>query len=126
MPPSLLHIVVTQPDLLIDHAEAYAELIDTEILTFRTIYGRRAMLGATRLFLVAMGLALAGVAVMLYAVSLPTAQQTLWILIATPAVPIALAGLCHAALRKPSAPPFDNLRRQIRADIQMLRGFNSK
>lgn len=126
MRPSLLHIVVTQSDLLIDHAEAYAELIDAEILNFRTVYGRRAILGAARLFLIAMGLALAGVAVMLYAVSPHPAQNALWVLIATPAVPIVLAWICHGALQKPSSPPFDNLRRQIRADIQMLRGFNSK
>lgn len=126
MRPSLLHIVVTQSDLLIDHAEAYAELIEAEILSFRKIYGRKAILGAARLFLVAMGLALAGVAVMLYAISPQLSQQALWVLIATPAIPIALAWICHSAMQKPSTLPFDNLRRQIRADIQMLRGFNSK
>lgn len=126
MRSSLLHVVVTQPDLLIDHAEAYAELIDVEILTFRTVYGRRAWLGTTKLFLLAMALVLAGVAVMLYAVSPRPAPYALWILIATPAVPVALAWVCHAALQKTVALPFDSLRRQIRADIQMLRELNPK
>ena len=126
MRPSLLQVAVTQPDLLIDHAEAYAELIDAEIINFRTVYGRRAWLGASRLFLLAMGLMLSGVAVMLYAVSPQPDQKALWILIATPAVPVALAWACHTALQKPVALPFDSLRRQIKTDIQMLRGFNSK
>ena len=45
----LLHLVATQPQLLADHAEAYAELVAEELGDFSVTWKRRALLNAVAL-----------------------------------------------------------------------------
>lgn len=118
----LIHLAVTRPRLLADHAEAYAGLAVTEFDDASAGWKRRALLGAGALLGLLVAVMLAGVALMLWAV-LPAGPPPLaWVLLAVPAAPLLLALACLLALlKRGTSPAFDNLRQQVRADMAMLR-----
>lgn len=71
----LLHLLLTQPRLLADHVEAYAELVATEIGNVSVAWKRRALLNAVALCCLGVAAVLAGVALMLWAVLLLTYKR---------------------------------------------------
>jgi hypothetical protein len=118
----LLHLIATQPQLLADHAEAYAELVAAEIGTVSASWKRRAMLNVVALCCLGVAAILAGVALMLWAVMPAAAIEAPWALIAAPLLPIGVAlGCLLAAREQADNSAFDTLRRQLKADIVMLR-----
>ena len=58
----LLRLVATQPQLLADHAEAYAGLVADEIGKTGAVWKQRVLLGAIALSLIAVAMVLGGVA----------------------------------------------------------------
>ena len=118
----LLHLIATQPHLLGEHAQAYAELVAAEVSTASSAWKRKAALGAGALFCFGVAAVLAGVSVLLWAV-VPAAQtQASWALWVVPAVPVLLAGACVVAARGDgSSSSFSALREQLKADMAMLR-----
>ncbi len=118
----LLQLIATQPQLLADHAEAYAELMAEEIDGVSAAWKRRAVLNAVALCSLTAAAILAGVALMLWAV-IPSADlQAPWALIAAPLPPVAAGLWClMAARRLGEGRAFENLRRQLAADMAMLR-----
>ena len=118
----LLRLLATRPQLLADHAQAYAELVTTEVDLVSSNWKRRALLSAVALFCLAAAAVLAGVALMLWAVVPASSIHEPWVLIATPLAPIALALGCLVAMRQRSdVETFDKLRQQLKADWAMLR-----
>lgn len=118
----LLHLILTQPQLLADHVEAYAELVGADIGAASSLWKKRAMLHALALCCLGVAVVLAGVALMLWAVIPATGIQALWTLIATPLLPFVVALTClKAASLLDSSRAFDNLREQLKADMVMLR-----
>jgi len=118
----LLHLVATQPQLLAEHAEAYAELIAAQVGTASVALKRRAMLGAVALCCLGVAAVLAGVALMLWAVIPPADIHATWALIVGPLLPAVASAACLAAARSDGeAGGFSALREQLRADIGMLR-----
>jgi hypothetical protein len=114
--------MVKQPHVLLDHAQAYAELFEAELASLGAAYTRRICLSTVMLCCTAIGLTLVGFALMLV-IMLPTAQTaSLWTLALIPLAPFATALLCLVALRSTPTVPFEILRRQFSADIHMLRG----
>jgi hypothetical protein len=111
----------TLSNLLIDHAQAYAELVDTEIRTFRDVYGRQIRLNVAQFFLLSIGITLAGIAAMLATTTLYLPWFMITILIVIPTLPLLAALCCYMTLQKPSDTPFEILRSQIKMDISMLR-----
>lgn len=118
----LLHLIATKPQLLADHAQAYAELAVVEVGEFSAAWRRRAVLYAAAAFCMGVAVVLAGVAVMLWSV-LPVAQmQAPWALIAVPLVLAAIGAVCLLAGRsRNEVSAFATLREQVKADLQMLR-----
>lgn len=118
----LLHLIATQPQLLADHAEAYAELLGDEIGTASALWKRRVALNAVALCGLGVSAVLAGVALMLWAV-IPAADiQAPWALIVAPVLPLIAAIACASAARSnPATGAFDSVKRQVRADVAMLR-----
>jgi hypothetical protein len=125
----LFHLIATQPQLLGDHAQAYGELISTELATQVAALKRRALYGALALCFMGVAIMLAGVALMLWAALVPApAQATVWVLILVPAIPTVLALVCYGLARTRSAaddPAFAELRRQVQADMALLRGLGT-
>jgi hypothetical protein len=118
----LLQLIATQPQLLADHAQAYAELVAAEIDQVSVAWKRRAMLNAVALCSLAVAAVLAGVALMLWAVVPPAQIQAPWALLVAPLLPAAVALWCLVAVRSQrDGGAFDSVRRQIKADIVMLR-----
>lgn len=122
MAHALLHLITTRPQLLVEHAQAYAELANADLDVVASAWKRQIRLAATALCAAAVALVLAGVALMLWAV-IPAAQiEAPWALVAAPLVPALLALWCVLAARAEGArQAFGNLKEQMRADLLMLR-----
>lgn len=118
----LFRLISTRPQLLADHAEAYAALVAAEVPRVSAAWKRRALLLALALVCLAVAAGLAGVAWMLWAV-LPESQiRAPWVLLVVPAVPVLTAIACLLAARSTGeAGAFSELREQVKADIGMLR-----
>jgi hypothetical protein len=119
----LLRLIATQPQLLADHAEAYADLLGEEIGAATARWKRQAVLAAVGLCLLGVSAVLGGVALMFWAVMRPEDIQAPWALVVAPLLPLAIAIGCFVAANRSSVPssPFDNLRQQMRSDVAMLR-----
>ncbi len=119
----LIHLVASRPHLLADHASAYAELVGAELTRVGDDVKRRALYGAIALFGAGIGVVLTGVALMLWAV-MPVAQMVApWALLAVPSPAYLVAVAFGVAARAPTSggAPFESLRKQIHADMVMLR-----
>jgi cytochrome bd-type quinol oxidase subunit 2 len=121
----LLHLILTQPQLLADHVEAYAELLGSELVNASTAWKKRAILISVALCCLGVAAVLAGVALMLWAVIPASHIQAPWALVAAPLLPMATAMWCLMAVRKQDRTgAFDNLRRQMSADMMMWREWS--
>jgi uncharacterized membrane protein len=122
MAHALLHLIATRPQLLVDHAQAYAELANADFGAVTRAWQRKLRLVALALCGGAVAAVLAGVALMLWAV-VPAAQiESPWALVAAPLLPALVALWCLLAIRAGSAQPaFGNLKEQVQADLLMLR-----
>ncbi len=118
----LLHLVTSQPQLLAEHAEAYADLFGEELDAASAQWKRKALLSAVALCSVAVAAVLAGVALMLWAVIPPADIHAPWALVAGPLLPLLVAGACLLSARaQPDRAAFDAMRQQVKADVAMLR-----
>jgi hypothetical protein len=118
----LLRLITTEPHLLGDHVEAYADLVGDEVKRTGAAWGLRVGLYAAALCLAGVGLVLTGVALMLWAALPPSGFQAPWVLIAVPGVTLLLAAACVLfARRNPVESAFDNVKKQLSADMAMLR-----
>lgn len=118
----LLKLIATEPEVLGDHVEAYADLVGDEVRKAGNAWAARLALYGAALGLLGVGLVLAGVALMLWA-ALPTGDfQAPWVLVAVPAVTLAAAVLCALLARRSRVESaFDNVKKQLSADMAMLR-----
>lgn len=126
--PTLLPKLLTErPDLLVDHALAYAALATTEIELAKRRWIRRIVAAAIALASVLSFIVLTGVALMLFASTQPQ-QGTPWMLWLVPGVMllvaiistvIALSGGGHSATGKASLGA--QVREQIQLDMQVFR-----
>ena len=118
----LLHKLVTQPGLFVEHASGYAELAAIEAQAAARAWQRRIALFAAAALLAAAALVFSGMAVLL-AAALPLAQMPLpWLLLLLPLVFwIAAAGVAWAGWRQTPTPVFGHLRQQWSADVQLMR-----
>jgi hypothetical protein len=118
----LLRLVLGRPQLLADHAQAYADLAAAEFSVASLRWRRRALLNAAAACSLGIALVLAGVAVMLWSVLPAAPLEARWVLIAVPLCP-GLIGLgCVVAARAGSASEaFAGMRAQLLADLALLR-----
>jgi len=118
----LLHLLSAQPQLLVEHAQAYAELAVDEVGRTTTSWKRRTLLQAVALCSLLVAAVLAGVALMLWSVA-PAAQlHAPWILLATPMPPLVLALACGwAGLGRGRDSAWPALRQQLNADLALWR-----
>ncbi len=117
----LLALVATQPQLLVDHAEAYSELASAELALASAGWKQQALWSAGSVACMVIAVALAGVALMLWAVSPESNIRAPWALVVAPLLPLLLALGCWLAARPPADRAFNLLRQQLQADLQMLR-----
>jgi hypothetical protein len=121
MSHALFHLIATRPQLLLDHAQAYAELANADLDEVTGAWRRRVRLVAGALCSGCVAAVLAGVALMLWAV-VPAAQiEAPWALVAAPLLPALVALGCLVAARVGDDPrAFSHLKAQVQADLLML------
>ena len=124
----LIHLIATQPQLLGSHAAAYGELISTELAVQAQTLKRRTLWVALAVCFLGVAAVLAGVATLLWALLVPALQPVPWIVILVPLVPFVLSVVCGLLARKPwvaQDAAFAELRRQVQADIELLRSMDA-
>ncbi len=117
----LLRLIATRPQLLAEHAQAYAELVGEEMEKTTQRWKHSVLLHAVALSLAAVAVVLAGVALMLWAVMAPSSLQAPWALVAAPALPALGAIVCLLSARVGTSESFVALKQQLAADLVMLR-----
>jgi hypothetical protein len=124
--PALLNLVVNRPQLLTEHAEAYAALVASEVGRWSALWQRRALLRALAGANTLVAIVLAGVALMLWAALPGVPAQAAWALVGVPLLPLAVALACLIATPQPAErSAFDVIRQQIDADLALLRPATS-
>ncbi len=123
--PALL-ILAKNPELLADHAEAYTDLIAESFKRMVIDWRRRAVCEIAIAFCVLLSVLFAGVAGMLWGISVGLTNQGLWILYAIPILPLLIAlGLWQFASKHSyGTEALDIVKHQVRADLAVLRQKN--
>lgn len=124
----LIHLIATQPHLLGSHAAAYGELIGDELATQARTLKRRTLWGALAVCFLSVAAVLAGVSTLLWALIVPPMQPVPWVVILVPLVPFILAVVCGLFARRPASAQeaaFAELRRQVQADMELLRSMGT-
>jgi hypothetical protein len=117
----LFRLLTERPQLLAEHADAYAALIAAEVPRISAAWQRSTLLYALALCSALVGLVLAGVASMLWAALPALPLQAPWALIAAPALPLLASLVCLLAARSGRAvDAIALLRGQLQADIELL------
>ena len=118
----LLQLIAREPDLLGEHAGAYAELLATEIEKTSRSWQAWLALYAIALFLLAVGIVFTGVALMLWALA-PLATMNLpWLLVLVPLAPLLAGSVCLSRARaRPKYAGLAVVKEQLGADLAMLR-----
>ncbi|HVK31252.1 MAG TPA: hypothetical protein VM845_01965 [Burkholderiaceae bacterium] len=119
--PALLNLVVNRPQLLTEHAEAYAALVASEVSRWSALWQRRALLRLLAAGSALVGVVLAGVALMLWSALPAVPAQAAWALLGVPLLPLALALACLLATPPAERSAFDVIRQQVDADLALLR-----
>lgn len=118
----LLRLAVSQPHLLGDHVEAYASLVGEEVSKFSTSWMMRIGLYLVCLCMVGVGLVLVGAALLICAAIPSSEYPAPWALFVVPLTPFVIAAGCVIAARLTLVGrPFDEVRKQMHADMAMLR-----
>ncbi len=115
-------LMVDRPAVITDHVEAYASLATLELSGAVRQLRLRALKTAIALSCAATAAVLAGVAMMLWAVTPADHLHAPWMLWLVPGLPAIVAVWCWLSAQAVNdAPAFSALRDQVRADIDMLR-----
>ena len=118
----LLRLAATEPHLLGDHVEAYAALVGEEVSKVSTSWMTRIGLYAIALCMVGVGLVLIGVSLLLCAALPSSNYPAAWAMIVIPASPFVISAGCVLAARSTRIDKaFDGVRKQLSADMAMLR-----
>jgi hypothetical protein len=119
----IISVLVSKPELLLDHVAGYAALMKEEASTVGGEVAKRALAWGVALVALVVFLVLAGVAVMLGAVG----DRFSWALVFTPAVPLAIAiAAAMVARRRLPEKAFSELKAQLDADAQALRAIGAR
>jgi len=122
----LFRLLVSQPQLLAEHVEAYSELVAAEIGAVTAQWKRRALLQGLSAAMGILGLLFAGVALMLWAAIPAGTMSHPWALWAVPAIPLVMAAWAQLAARAPlEVHGARRIREQLAADAAMLRSVSA-
>ena len=119
----IFSVLISRPELVVDHVAGYAALAREEASTVGTEVAKRAVAWAVTLFSLLTFLILAGVAIMLGAVH----GEFHWVLVLVPGVALALAvAAWNVARKRLPEKAFTELKAQLEADAQALRTVGAR
>lgn len=122
----LLRLLLAHPELLAEHAAAYAALAAEDGQLLWQHWRRQARWRLLAAAAALLGLSFAGQGLMLAVLLGPLDAGALSVLLLTPVLPLALALVCHQVAASPSASAstqraFTALQQQLAADLALLR-----
>jgi hypothetical protein len=118
----IFSVLITRPELVMEHVSGYAALVRDEASSVGTEVAKRAIAWGVTLFASLVFLILAGVAAMLGAI-----HEFHWMLVIAPLVALAIAVAGFLVARKPlPEKAFTELKAQLDADAQMLRAIGAR
>ena len=119
----IFSVLITKPELVMEHVAGYASLVRDEASSVGIEVAKRAVAWAVTLFTFLVFLILAGVAAMMAAVD----EQFHWAFVIVPAIAlgISLAAFSMARKRLPEK-AFTELKAQLDADAQALRAIGAR
>lgn len=119
----IFSVLISRPELVVDHVAGYAALAREEASSVGTEVGRRAIAWAVTVFGFGMFLVLAGVAAMLAAMH----ERFHIALVIVPGIALAVAiGAWTVARKRLPEKAFSELKAQLEADAQVLRTIGSR
>jgi hypothetical protein len=119
----IFSVLITKPELVMEHVAGYASLMRQEASSVGLEVTKRAIAWGVTLFSLLVFLILAGVAAMLAAVQ----DQFHWAFLFVPAIALALAFVGFTVARKPlPEKAFTELKAQLDADAQALRAIGGR
>jgi hypothetical protein len=119
----IFSVLISRPELVMDHVSGYAALMREEASSVGTEVGKRVVAWGVAILSFVVFLVLAGVAVML-----GTLQGAFhWVLILTPGIALAIAGAAWLVARQRlPEQAFTELKAQLDADAQALRTLGAR
>ncbi|WP_342133645.1 hypothetical protein [Hydrogenophaga sp. OTU3427] len=119
----LVQLLAAHPAWLLAHAQGYADLALEQATLTSATWQRRVLLQLAALGCALLGAGLAGVAAMLWAIAPQATGERLWVLLATPALPLVLALVLWLAARGLARPAgLAMIKLQWQTDMALLRG----
>jgi hypothetical protein len=119
----IFSLLITKPELVMEHVAGYASLMREEASSVGLEVAKRAVAWGVTLFAALVFLILAGVAAMLAAMQ----EQFHWALVLVPLVPLAIAVAAFIVARKRlPEKAFGELKAQLDADAQALRAIGAR
>ena len=119
----IFSVLVTKPELVMEHVAGYASLMREEASTVGLEVAKRAVAWGVTLFSLLVFLILAGVAAMLAAVQ----AQFHWAFVIVPAIALALSAIGFLVARKPlPEKAFTELKAQLEADAKALSAIGAR
>ena len=111
-----------RPRLLLEHADAYADLASAELDEWASRWKRQAINSVAAAILIAIGLLLAGTAGLI-AAAIPLQNMPIpWLLWVIPGAPLLIGlALGWAAMAAEKQAPFTDLRQQVAQDLATLK-----
>ena len=119
----IFSVLITRPELVMNHVAGYAALVQEEASTVGVQVARRAVAWGVAVLAFIVFLVLAGVAVMLGTMQ----GEFHWVLIAAPGAALLIAVVAWSMARQPlPAKAFTELKAQLDADAQALRAVGAR
>lgn len=119
----IFSVLITRPELVMDHVAGYAALVQEEASSVGLEVAKRVIAWGIAVLGLIVFLVLAGVAVMLGAMQ----DEFHWALVVTPAVALAVCVIAWSIARqKLPARAFTELKAQLDADAQALRTIGAR
>jgi hypothetical protein len=119
----IFSVLITKPELVMEHVAGYASLMRDEASSVGKEVAKRAVAWAVTLFSLLVFLILLGVAAMLAAVD----RQFHWAYVIVPLIALAISIAGFTAARKPlPEKAFTELKAQLDADAQALRAIGAR
>jgi hypothetical protein len=119
----LFRLLVSEPQMLAEHVEGYAELVAEEVGAATERLKRRVLLHAVSVVAILVAVLLASMALLLWAAIPLENMRAPWVLLAAPTAPALLAAWAHfaAQARSPNSDGLSAIREQLAADAAMLK-----
>jgi hypothetical protein len=119
----IFSVLITKPELVMEHVAGYAALMRDEASSVGVEVAKRAVAWAVTLFSLLVFLILAGVAAMMGAMH----SAFHWSLVVVPGIVLAIAVAAFMSARKPlPEKAFTELKAQLDADAQALRAISAR